>query len=51
MSDLISRQETEWHDYLVADGNGIYHNEKVAYKSQVDMADMLTKRAYPWLTP
>lgn len=36
MSDLISRQDIEWHDYLVADGNGMYHNEKVAYKSQVD---------------
>lgn len=25
-----------WHDYLVSDGNGMYHDEKVAYKSQID---------------
>lgn len=36
MSDLISRHDIEWHDFLVADGNGMYHNEKVAYKSDVD---------------
>lgn len=36
-SDPISRADIEWHDYLVADGNGMYHDEKVAYKSQIDM--------------
>lgn len=25
-----------WHDYLVPDGNGMYHDEKIAYKSQID---------------
>lgn len=37
MDDLISRADIEWHDYLVADGNGMYHDEKIAYKSQIDM--------------
>ena len=35
-TDLIRRQDIEWHDYLVADGNGMYHNEQVAYRSQID---------------
>ena len=35
-SDLIRRADIEWHDYFVADGNGMYHNEKIAYKSQID---------------
>ena len=35
-ADLISRQDIEWHDYHVADGNGMYHNDQIAYKSQVD---------------
>ena len=34
--DLISRQDIKWHDYLVAGGNGMYHNEKVAFKSKID---------------
>lgn len=36
MSDLISRQDIEWHEILVREGNGMYHNEKIAYKSQID---------------
>lgn len=36
MDDLISRAAIEWHNFLVADGNGMYHEEKVAYKSQID---------------
>lgn len=36
MNDLISRAAIEWHNFLVADGNGMYHEEKVAYKSQID---------------
>ena len=35
-NDLISRAAIEWHDFLVADGNGMYHEEKVAYKRQID---------------
>ncbi|MBR2556345.1 MAG: hypothetical protein IKE94_15975 [Aeriscardovia sp.] len=34
--DLISRADIEWHDYLVADGDGMYHDEQVAYRSQID---------------
>lgn len=36
MSDLIDRQKIEWHDFLVPDGDGNYHNEQIAYKSQID---------------
>lgn len=36
MDDLISRAAIEWHTFLVDDGNGMYHEEKVAYKSQID---------------
>ena len=34
--DAVSLSAIEWHDMLVADGNGQYHNERVAYKSQID---------------
>lgn len=54
MDDMISRQEIEWHDYLVADGNGMYRNEKVAYKSQVDMlpsAEPETNGMKGWICP
>lgn len=36
MSEYISRQDIEWHKVLVSDGNGMYHNEQIAYKSQID---------------
>jgi hypothetical protein len=36
MNDLISRQDIVWHDYLVPDGNGMYHIEHIAYRSQID---------------
>ena len=33
---LIDFDAIVWHDYLVPDGNGMYHDEKIAYKSQID---------------
>ena len=33
---VINADAIVWHDYLVSDGNGMYHNEKIAYKSQID---------------
>ena len=35
-SDLISRQDIEWTEMLVADGDGQYHSEDIAYRSQID---------------
>lgn len=34
--DLINRSGIERHDYLVPDGDGKYHTERIAYKSQID---------------
>ena len=34
--DAVSRADIEWHNFMVSDGNGMYHEEKVAYKSQID---------------
>lgn len=33
---MIDADAIVWHDYIVSDGNGMYHDEKVAYKSQID---------------
>ena len=42
--DAVSLSAIEWHDMLVADGNGQYHNERVAYKSQIDDLSPVTPK-------
>ena len=47
--DCISRQGIEWHDYLVSDGNGQYHEEKIAYKNQIDELPSAQPKTGEWI--
>lgn len=47
-TDLISRADIEWHEILVRDGKGMYHDEQIAYKSQIDDLPSAQKKGH-WL--